>query len=146
MSQSVIPDTNRVEVFKGDISDRESFDRAMNGVTHVVHLATCKETPENVMDVTVKGMFWLLESSAKAKQRQFILIGGDASIGHFFYRHDGPITETRTKLIPAAMRSQKFLKRFCSPNPHSIWHQRLLPPRAMDHGEGRLPLFTVLRR
>jgi UDP-glucose 4-epimerase len=43
----------------------------MRGVTHVVHLATCKEIPETVMDVTVKGFFWLLEAfrqSTTAKQ------------------------------------------------------------------------------
>lgn len=33
----------------------------MAGVTHVVHLATVKETPDLVMDVTVKGLFQLLE-------------------------------------------------------------------------------------
>ena len=30
-------------------------------MTHVLHLATCKETPEDIMDVAVKGLFWLLE-------------------------------------------------------------------------------------
>ena len=46
------------------------------------------------MDVTVKGLFWLLEEfRASRRARQFILIGGDAGIGHFYYRHDGPITE-----------------------------------------------------
>ena len=35
---------------------------AMTGVTHVLHLATSKETPESIMDVAVKGMFWLLEA------------------------------------------------------------------------------------
>ena len=39
-----------------------TVEAAMEGVTHVVHLATCKETPEDVMDVTVKGLFWLLEA------------------------------------------------------------------------------------
>ena len=34
----------------------------MEGVSHVVHLATCKEIPELVMDVTVKGLFWLTEA------------------------------------------------------------------------------------
>ncbi len=57
----LIPEADRVEVVKGNISDREDVERAMAGVTHVVHLATCKEIPETVMDVTVKGMFWLLE-------------------------------------------------------------------------------------
>ena len=67
---------------------------ALAGVTHVVHLATCKETPDEVMDVAVKGLFWLLEAfRASPTARQFILIGGDAGIGHFHYRHDGPITE-----------------------------------------------------
>nr|WP_298685086.1 NAD(P)-dependent oxidoreductase [uncultured Dongia sp.] len=85
---------DRLEVFKGDIADRASVDRAMVGVTHVVHLATCKEVPETVMDVTVKGLFWLLEAFRQSPAaQQFILIGGDAGIGHFFYEHDGPITE-----------------------------------------------------
>jgi nucleoside-diphosphate-sugar epimerase len=46
------------------------------------------------MDVTVKGLFWLLEEFRGSKSaRQFILIGGDAGVGHYFYRHDGPVTE-----------------------------------------------------
>jgi nucleoside-diphosphate-sugar epimerase len=46
------------------------------------------------MDVTVKGLFWLLEEfRASPTARQFILIGGDAGVGHFHYRHDGPVTE-----------------------------------------------------
>ncbi len=54
---------------------------AVAGVTHVVHLATSKETPESIMDVAVKGMFWLLEACrASPTFEQFILIGGDA--GH----------------------------------------------------------------
>jgi UDP-glucose 4-epimerase len=57
-----IEETDRVEVVKGTIDDRGAVDRAMQGVTHVVHLATCKEIPETVMDVTVKGLFWLLEA------------------------------------------------------------------------------------
>ena len=46
------------------------------------------------MDVTVKGLFWLLEEFRQSPTaRQFVLIGGDAGVGHFFYRHDGPVTE-----------------------------------------------------
>jgi nucleoside-diphosphate-sugar epimerase len=85
---------DRVEIVHGTIADRAVVDDALAGVTHVVHLATCKETPLDVMDVTVKGLFWLLEGFRLSKAaRQFILIGGDAAIGHFFYRHEGPITE-----------------------------------------------------
>lgn len=86
---------DRIEVVSGSISDRAAVTAAMDGVTHVVHLATCKETPDDVMDVAVKGMFWLLEAFRQSPAaRQFILIGGDAAVGHFFYRHDAPVTET----------------------------------------------------
>ena len=87
-------ETDRTEVMRGSIADRDVVDRALSGVTHVVHLATCKETPDSVMDVTVKGLFWLLEAfRVSTTARQFILIGGDAGIGHFYHRHAGPLTE-----------------------------------------------------
>jgi nucleoside-diphosphate-sugar epimerase len=110
--QRVIPETGRVEVVKGNISDRHSVDAAMAGVTHVVHLATCKETPEIVMDVAVKGMFWLLEAFRQSSSaQQFILIGGDAGVGHFFYRHDGPITEsTPHRAYPGCYAFSKVLE------------------------------------
>lgn len=87
----------RIEDFEcvtGNIADRDCVAAAMADVTHVVHLATCKETPEAVMDVTVKGLFWLLEEfRISVTAQRFVLIGGDASVGHFFYDHGRPVTE-----------------------------------------------------
>ena len=86
----------RAEVVTGSIDRRETADRAVDGVTHVLHLATSKETPETIMDVAVKGLFWLLEACRASRAfRQFILIGGDAGLGHFFYPHPVPVTETQ---------------------------------------------------
>jgi UDP-glucose 4-epimerase len=83
-----------LEVVSGSISDREVVRAAMQGITHVVHCATCKETEESVIDVTVKGLFWLLEECRLSKAfQQIILIGGDAALGHFFYPHPIPVTE-----------------------------------------------------
>ncbi len=91
-----LPESERIEVVKGSIADSDVADRAIDGVTHVVHLATCKETPEVVIDVTVKGLFWLLEAfRTSPAARQFILIGGDAGIGHFFYAREAPVTEAQ---------------------------------------------------
>lgn len=85
----------RLEEAHGSISDRAVAREAMAGVTHVIHLATCKETPEDVMDVAIKGLFWLLEEArSSADFRQFILIGGDACVGHFHYPHAEPVTES----------------------------------------------------
>ena len=84
----------RVEIVRGPIAQLETVQKAMEGVTHVLHLATCKETPSQIMDVAVKGLFWLLETCrASPTFKQFILIGGDAGIGHFYYPHPIPVTE-----------------------------------------------------
>jgi UDP-glucose 4-epimerase len=101
-----------LEVVKGTISDRDCVERAMDGVTHVVHLATCKEVPELVMDVTVKGLFWLTEAFRMSPTAtQFILIGGDASVGHFFYDHGAPVTEaTPHSAYPGCYALSKVLE------------------------------------
>ncbi len=86
----------RLEVINGSIADRAVVERAMDGVTHVLHLATVKETPEQIMDVAIKGLFWLLETCrASPSFQQFILIGGDAAVGHFFYAYPAPVTEAQ---------------------------------------------------
>jgi UDP-glucose 4-epimerase len=89
-----LPPKPRLEVVKGAMQERADVNRAMEGVTHVLHLATSKETPDEVMDVAVKGMFWLLEAArTSASLKQFVLVGGDAAIGHFFYPRPAPVTE-----------------------------------------------------
>ena len=112
----------RVEVVTGSISERAVVRQAMQGVTHVVHCATCKETEDLVMDVTVKGLFWLLEECRSSSTfRQFILIGGDAALGHFFYSHPVPVTEQQkhsaypgcyalSKVLEEAMLEQYYVQ------------------------------------
>lgn len=86
----------RLETLRGSTADRDVVRDALRGVTHVLHCATCKETPEEVIDVTVKGLFWLLEECRVSPTfQQIILIGGDAVLGHFFYAHPIPVTETQ---------------------------------------------------
>jgi nucleoside-diphosphate-sugar epimerase len=86
----------RLEVTAGSIEHRQVVEEAMAGVTHVLHLATSKETPDTIMDVAIKGMFWLLEACRTSSTfTQFILIGGDAGVGHFVYPHPIPVTESQ---------------------------------------------------
>ena len=94
--QRAMPEHERVESVFGAIQDRAAVTSALAGVSHVLHLATSKETPDDAMDVSVKGLFWLLEGCrTSAAFRQFILIGGDASVGHFHYPHPVPVVETQ---------------------------------------------------
>ena len=52
-----IDNVSGLDIVKGSIADRAVCKVAMADVTHVIHLATCKEIPLDVMDVTVKGLF-----------------------------------------------------------------------------------------
>lgn len=108
----VLPPAPRVEVFRGSIEHQDTVATAMEGVTHVLHLATCKETPEAIMDVAVKGLFWLLEACRTSTTfRQFILLGGDAGMGHFFYPHPSPVVETqRHSAYPGCYALSKVLE------------------------------------
>lgn len=102
----------RVEVLRGAIEDRTVVNEATEGVSHVLHLATSKETPESIMDVAVKGMFWLLEACRVSPVfEQFILVGGDAGMGHFFYPHPVPVTEAqRHSAYPGCYALSKVLE------------------------------------
>ena len=111
-----------MEIVTGSIEDREAVRAAMRGITHVVHCATCKESEDIVMDVTVKGLFWLLEECRRSLTfRQFMLIGGDAALGHFFYPHPIPVTEQQmhsaypgcyalSKVLEETMLNQYFIQ------------------------------------
>jgi UDP-glucose 4-epimerase len=112
----------RLEIVQGNISDRAIVRRALDGVTHVLHCATCKETPDDIIDVAVKGLFWLLEECrSRPPFQQFILIGGDAAVGHFFYNHPSPVTEQQkhaaypgcyalSKVLEEVMLEQYFIQ------------------------------------
>jgi nucleoside-diphosphate-sugar epimerase len=108
----VMEPTDRVEVVRGSIEDRAVVDAAVDGVTHVIHLATVKETPESAIDVAVKGLYWLLEACrGSASLKRFILIGGDASVGHCVVPHDIPVTEDqRHRPYPGVYALTKVLE------------------------------------
>src|SRR5215472_10301232 len=102
----------RLEIIRGSISDQQVVHGAMAGITHVIHCATCKETPDSIIDVAVKGLFWLLEECRTSDSFQrIILVGGDAAMGHFFYPHPLPVTERqRHSAYPGCYALSKVLE------------------------------------
>jgi len=134
-----------LEVVRGSISEQAAVSAAMEGVTHVLHLATCKETPEAIVDVAVKGMFWLLEAARTSPTlRQFILIGGDAGMGHFFYPHPIPVTETqRHSAYPGCYALSKVLEEVMLEQygiQYGLNHCCLRAPWIMEKDDFRLQL------
>jgi nucleoside-diphosphate-sugar epimerase len=103
---------DNLEVVRGSISDRDVVDKAMAGVTHVIHMATVKEDPLSAMDVSVKGMFWLLEAfRMSSSAEQFMLVGGDCVVGHIIMPYDTPITEkSPRKPYPGVYALSKVLE------------------------------------
>jgi nucleoside-diphosphate-sugar epimerase len=102
----------RIRIVQGSISDVSVVDRAMDGVTHVLHMAAVKESPDMAMDVSVKGMFLLLEAFRKSSTaKQFVLIGGDCCVGHIFHDYVAPITEASPrKAYPGCYALTKVLE------------------------------------
>lgn len=107
-----IEESSRVKVVAGSLADAEAMARAMDGVTHVLHMAAVKESPDLAIDVSVKGMFLLLEAARRSPTLdQFILIGGDCSVGHIFHDYPAPITEASPRMAyPGCYAMTKVLE------------------------------------
>lgn len=107
-----LPPQQRLECVHGSIADRDTVASVLDGVTHVIHMATVKESLDEAMDVSVKGMFWLLEHFRQSPTaRQFMLIGGDCSVGHIFVPYDAPITEAAPRrAYPGVYALSKILE------------------------------------
>lgn len=95
-----LPDelANGVEVVHGSVTDSKAVEATVSGSDIVLQLATAKEDPETFFDVSIKGTFNLLEACRRHRPRQFILLGGDAAMGIWFYPHAKPIAETDPKI------------------------------------------------
>ena len=61
-NRSIEP-SERIEIIQGSFADPDTVSRAMQGVTHVLHMAAVKESPDLAIDIAIKGMFLLLESA-----------------------------------------------------------------------------------
>ncbi len=108
----MIPQTERLSVAKGSLADPATIAAAMEDVTHVLHMAAVKESPDTAIDVSVKGMFLMLEEFRRSKTaQQFVLIGGDCSVGHIFHDYGKPITEDAPrKAYPGCYALTKVLE------------------------------------
>ncbi|MDF2371480.1 MAG: NAD(P)-dependent oxidoreductase [Rhizobiaceae bacterium] len=94
-----IAETDRIQVITGSLADPATVEQAMDGITHVLHMAAVKETPDLVIDVAIKGMFLLLESARQSSSlKQFVLVSGDCTVGHVFHKYSTPVTETSPRM------------------------------------------------
>jgi len=84
-----------VEIWPGSVTDAQSMRDAVAGMDAVCQLATTKDDRDTFFDVSVRGTLNLLEACRESAQiRQFLLSGGDAAMGIWYYPQLIPINET----------------------------------------------------
>lgn len=77
----------------GSITHEPAVEETISGADIVVQLATTKEDAVTFFDVSVRGTFNILESCRRQGVKQFILFGGDAALGIWFYPQPVPLDE-----------------------------------------------------
>ncbi len=89
---TALPDGDAVPI-KGNITEAEAVNEVVEGADIVVQMATTKEDPDTFFEVSIRGTFNILEACRQRQIRQFILLGGDAALGIWFYPQPSPIDE-----------------------------------------------------
>jgi UDP-glucose 4-epimerase len=83
-----------VEEVQLDIADGPAVEAQVARSDAVIHLASCKEDREAVIDVSAQGTFNLLDAAMRTKKpKQMILASGDAVNGIYFNPQPTPIRE-----------------------------------------------------
>ncbi|MBN1852422.1 MAG: NAD(P)-dependent oxidoreductase [Pirellulales bacterium] len=77
-----------------DLADPAAVEKMVGKSDAVIHLATCKEDRNGVIDVSARGTFNLLDAAARTRSVQrFLLASGDAVNGIYFNPQPVPIRE-----------------------------------------------------
>jgi len=83
-----------IEEIQGSVTDAGLVDDLVARSDAVIHLATCKEDRDGVIQVSAQGTFNLLDAAMRTKQpKRVILASGDAVNGIYFHPQPVPIRE-----------------------------------------------------
>jgi nucleoside-diphosphate-sugar epimerase len=84
---------DNITCISGGIENAAQVVETVRGAQIVVQLATTKEDAATFFDVSVRGTFNILEACRQQGVEQFILFGGDAALGIWFYPQPIPLDE-----------------------------------------------------
>jgi len=83
-----------VEEVQADIADADAIEELVARSDAVIHLASCKEDREAVIDVSARGTFNVLDAAMRTrKPKRVVLASGDAVNGIYFNPQPVPIRE-----------------------------------------------------
>jgi nucleoside-diphosphate-sugar epimerase len=87
-------DVPGVEEVQADLGDPVAMEELVAESDAVLHLATCKEDRQGVIDVSARGTFNLLDAAMRTKKpSRVVLASGDAVSGIYFNRLPLPLRE-----------------------------------------------------
>ncbi|SON57286.1 NAD-dependent epimerase/dehydratase family protein [Hartmannibacter diazotrophicus] len=141
-NRAIATDDRRVSVVHGSMADEETVASALRGVSHVLHLAAVKESPDLAIDVALKGLYLLLEQfRLSSSGRQFLLLSGDCVVGHIFQDYAAPITEaSQRRAYPGIYALTKVLEEVMLEQfgiQHGLKHTILRAPWIMEKDDFR---------
>ncbi len=90
-------DISGVQSISGSVTDQGAVARVVEYSDAVVYMATMKEDPETFFDVSIRGIFNVLEACRSHDIQQCILFSGDAAQGIWFYPQPIPINENHPR-------------------------------------------------
>jgi nucleoside-diphosphate-sugar epimerase len=77
-----------------DVADYAAVEEAVSASDAVIHLASCKEDREALINTSTRGTFNVLDAAMRTKApKRVILASGDAVMGIYFYPQPLPIRE-----------------------------------------------------
>ncbi|GAH35433.1 unnamed protein product, partial [marine sediment metagenome] len=74
-----------IESIPGSVTDPEAVRQVVDSTDAVVYMATTKEDSDTFFDVSIRGTFNVLEACQDEDIQQFVMFGGDATQGIWFY-------------------------------------------------------------
>jgi UDP-glucose 4-epimerase len=87
-------DVDGVEEVQADLRSAAQIDQLVSRNDALIHLATCKEDRQGVIDTSARGTFNLLDAAMRTKApKRFLLASGDAVNGIYFNAQPLPIRE-----------------------------------------------------
>ena len=139
----------RLEVVSGSIEHRAVVDRRWRASRTCCTWRPARRRPRRSWTWPSRACSGCSRRAARARRfGSSSLIGGDAGMGHFFYPHPVPVTETQKhRAYPGCYALSKVLEEVMLEQYYDpVRSERLLPARAVDHGEGRLQVPALVRR
>jgi len=91
-------EAERLTAVRGSVTGRDAVAEVVRGADAVVQMATTKEEPATFFEVSLGGTFAVLEACRNEPIKQFILFGGDAAMGIWFYPQPIPIDENHPRV------------------------------------------------